>query len=445
MKHEVPALSGESLTARPRFRSTAGEQLLRWYSIRQTRQRMPQAMQQYADAVPPSLDRLNTMGKKIEAISAPSRKVPELTVCIPIAEESENIKSIARTMDQIVKAQRTFGRSIQVLAWANRIGETAKRQRKPAYAEIVQLLSSYSRPDLSVLAAHDDIATLPPLHRSMSVVRQHMMEGLLSQAIENNYPLTHPVLWLDADTTFIGKDTFNQITTNVVPDAIGVFRPTLDYSVDWLNGDSANFDNATKAFVIDELARRKSWKRFNRTEIEDQYLQECGAYFSLATYLMAGGVDVKTHETGGLLFSIDTLESSCYTKQVKQDYQTALGRPLNIAQSYGIHTPEVRIATSGRRFYWQVRRKGNSGLIEPRANSIERTYETHIDNHHTDDTTETHLEPTRFFAEVHERYGNYLKASELIALSALMRKYFPEEHRSLNANLERSAHLQAAE
>lgn len=332
------------------------------------------------------IGQLDIMAAKLDELGGYDHQfeVPELTIGIPVAEESEDLDSIRRTLQQISKTKTHFGGHVEVIVWSNVIGPS-RSSSSGRYRDIRSVIEPFARPGLEISLAHDSIR-LDDKRESMftgdgdimpmSVVRQHMMDAIISRAYHRGYSMDHPVMWLDADTTFIQSSSFNRVVNKAHSGMVSIFQPRLDYHVDWLGGDDAELDYATRIFIIDEVMRRRFRKSMLGGQIPGEYQEECGSFFPLSAYLLAGGLSPTSHETGHLLDQLSHTTESV-DSQLLQRYREVMGAPdtaFDLDES--CYVPEVRIGTSARRHYKEISTHGSVALQVGRTASVLREYKT---------------------------------------------------------------------
>lgn len=365
---------------------------------------------------------------KLESVGAANGIKPQLTIGIPIAESTEDPRSIKRAMEQIRKAQKHFGQPVEVVAWSNTINDDPSPSGN--YDKIRSILEPFATSDLQIISAHDSLMHMTPYQSPdefrqdvlpITVARQHMMDAIIYRAHSRNYEIDHPVLWLDADTTFVQQTAFADIDRLSRSGRIGVFRPKLDYTVDWLDGNVDNLDSATRAFIVDEIGRRKMRKTTDEKYIKDQYPEECGSFFPLSAYLLAGGLDERHAENGHLIWRVSE-ESKYMHPNFRAEYERLKGIGMTFCDSRGFLAPEVRIGTSARRHYRELQENGVDAVLVERGDSARAVYTMYQDNT-TDRAPISSIDSERFWGIIAIRYSD-LSVNDKHALAELFNKHF---------------------
>lgn len=273
--------------------------------------------------------------------------VPSMTVCIPIAID-EGVENIAATLTQVAKSAKNLDGATEVILWVNH--DHTAPDVDESFIEVLNLAKSHTNDRIHFSAALDII---PDDARTMSRIRTDMMNALIVRAEQNDYPVNHPVLWLDADTTFIAKNAFSKICEDASSCPVPAFhQPQLNWSADWIDPTSP-LDTVTKAFIVDELQRRAEAK--STKKMHGSYLEEPGMFFPLDAYILAGGCDLEyaVEESHGLIHGLNTLPLNDQISDYYASRYAALSDGNPNQKSFGRPTrklsPDIRIHTSGRR------------------------------------------------------------------------------------------------
>lgn len=286
--------------------------------------------------------------------------VPSMTVCIPIAID-EGVENIAATLTQVAKSAKNLDGATEVILWVNH-NHTAPDVDE-SFIEVLNLAKPHTNDQIHFSAALDII---PDDARTMSRIRTDMMNALIVRAEQNDYPVNHPVLWLDADTTFIAKNAFSKICEDASSCPVPAFhQPQLNWSADWIDPTSP-LDTVTKAFIVDELQRRAEAK--STKKMHGSYLEEPGMFFPLDAYILAGGCDLEyaVEESHGLIHGLNTLPLNDQISDYYASRYAALSDDNPNQKSFGRPTrklsPDIRIHTSGRRIREELGRYGLAAL-----------------------------------------------------------------------------------
>lgn len=278
---------------------------------------------------------------------------PDLTVTIPVAVNHEEPERIASACEQIEKAAK-YLRKVEVLVWANAkykfidFDTTVENKRRTyasadkSYAVLQDLLGRRRSNVRYVSGLQIDQSS----KMRMSDIRFSYMSVLLARARKRNYPASHPVMWVDADTTFMSRQTFSNMIQLLgkVPFA----HPTVHFSAEWSSFPPRT--DTERGFILDEIIER-NWLKTHVPTLDNAYPEESGMTFTLDTYLKANGVNTKAsmNEAGSLI-------SRYYQRQsVSFDPETTPKDCL-------AYDPTTKITLSGRRAISLVRNHGSVGL-----------------------------------------------------------------------------------
>lgn len=304
---------------------------------------------------------------------------PAMTICIPVAILKEDLKRVANLLEVIKKQNTDFEKPIEVIVWANskftqETEEAVSLDSQQKYEQLKELIDGNSgHAGLQIKTA---LQMRPESEFSMSKMRSSYMNALAVEAKNRGYGFDHPVMWLDVDTTDIKSGTLKIIFDEVKSLEPSFCRPVTYYSIDWADRmQIAESDDATKAFAIDEMARRMNLRRLaaerqkenNAAGLSplrykpDGYFEESGCSFMLGTYLKAGGVveSDPIDETTGLIISALSRHSAVRSALLHKRGYT----PHKILHE--IERWDARIYVSGRSHYEGLR--FNGGLSGDRS------------------------------------------------------------------------------
>jgi hypothetical protein len=236
---------------------------------------------------------------------------PFMTICIPVALLQEDQATIDRTLDAIHTSQKTLDKPIQVILWANARYEQAEQAglktsikqryqalRTPPKAakRYEKLRASLGRFDGTGLEFKTALQVLPEEDSTMSQLRSNYMDSISILAQKEGYGYDHPIMWLDADTTYITANTLGDIGSKVKNfDALFVHAAER-YTMEWAKGKPrSELDDETKSVMLNEIHRRITSKKALSQDPEHGtgYTEESGLAFAVGTYLDAGGVDIN--------------------------------------------------------------------------------------------------------------------------------------------------------
>lgn len=226
--------------------------------------------------------------KRVEPISQKPANTG-MTICVPLAIRYETLETIERLMQQIISASNGVENGVNVLIWTN-----AKYKDHEELSYIEQEVSiSYKelRQQLQRLEQESDTVTIstaideiiPDEQSSMSQIRNNYMEAITGRFIDGEISETHPIVWLDADTTRIRPNTLAAIQSRIKRHPYKFYHPDINYSLEWLEEKRPEeWDVNSKLLFIDEMAQREH-KRVavekGFTILDRTYPDECGFKF----------------------------------------------------------------------------------------------------------------------------------------------------------------------
>lgn len=320
-----------------------------------------------------------------------NQPTPDITLCMPIAILGETDETLHAVMKQIVRSAQASGRRTRVIAWTNAHLAGIKSHRdqtlssaQARYLELRDLFSEYSSDMVQVTTALD---TPADGDFSMSQIRSHFMDALVGEVIDGAIPSDHPVMWLDADTTRMSPETLGRVvdTTHMYP--FEFCHPDVDYSLEWADGKPASeMDNASKVFLIDEMARRARKRAMISVDElfpERSYPEESGMSFTMLAYMAAGGIDEDDpiNESVRLTrrlhnFYMMTTASFSRLPSLAMPFMSPRTeyKRLSSTQRQNVHwLNDVSVQLSGRRIYEGIKSHGARSLTN-RESQVGDTY-----------------------------------------------------------------------
>jgi len=287
---------------------------------------------------------------------------PILTVAIPASILGESIRNVVRTVGLVQAERARCNGNLNVVLWANtryksprfdKAAITAAAQSR--YAELRSQLNQLIVPGVRIRSG---LQILERPHLRMGEVRANHMEAVAVDAMQQGLGYNHPVLWLDADTTFIRPGSFQQIVESVAKLDSNFVHANTQYSLDWASRTPlAELDPTSKAVAIAEIMRR----HFTRSGLEREYDEESGLAFALGTYLFARGVPATTR----IGEAAKLVEAATHNHPVQQS-EILLALTSKTELETSIHyVPSAHIGMSARRHYELAHSKGAAGLYYP--------------------------------------------------------------------------------
>ena len=160
-----------------------------------------------------------------------------------------------------------------------------------------QLLDLENKPESANITISTALEVMPNSDFSMSQIRNNYMEAIIGRLIDGEIDETHPIVWLDADTTRIRPNTLAAIQRHIKKDPHKFYHPDINYSLEWLEGKRpGEWDVNSKLLFVDEMAQREH-KRVAIKEglriVDRCYPDEPGLSFSLSLFILANGLNTK--------------------------------------------------------------------------------------------------------------------------------------------------------
>lgn len=334
--------------------------------------------------------------------------VPRMTICVPIAINSETPEMLTSLLQKVSKGQEDFDDSLQVILWANTNTDTdeSRLQAQSNYDVLKELAMQYDHSQLQIQTALDII---PSEEFSMSRLRQRFMDAFVGLAIDEDYTTDHVVTWLDADAAMIGQDYFGKLYDQTSKDEVGFVHPRVDYIADWAVGQNKlTYDDSTRAFLANEIINR-TMRNEDAPELYE-YTEESGLTFTYLTFLLSGGCDTNNpvDESESLMNGLRTVESMD-TFAVLQDLHVDMTQTdLNVSRPYDKEVREAHMALSGRRIYETIKRYGVSALPTDRqGGAVNPNYQLFS---HLGDESEQPLDPAAVEQHLETRKRQDLKS-----------------------------------
>lgn len=328
---------------------------------------------------------------------------PLCTVTIPVALLREDLGQVLQTIDVIKKSHGDPSQPLEIVLWANATYEADNKTEIEAeanvrYGELIRELSQRADDTLYVKSA---LQLIPKGDFSMSKLRSDYMDAVAIDCYERGFGFTHPIMWLDADTTFVSKGAIGKVADGIKKMRSVFAHANLSFTIDWAGGMAlGEMDDATKAVAINEINRRQASSLIPTKPVG--YIEESGLVFSTGLYLNAGGVDKSQpiNESFALILKASTLkeinsyalrDSGISNNLVPYSVQGCMDDDERFADSYltsdVYYVRGARIGTSARRHYEVAKMKGASGLFDVDASGYADSdgLYTEMDTVHTHD------------------------------------------------------------
>lgn len=394
MEKSVPPTTPEANAPAPALQQSVAEYCESQARERHERSGVPDAG---ADHIRFEMQANYDLLEPVDTAEHPADKPAAMTVCIPVALMGEDQATIDRVLDTVHSSQQELGQPVDVILWTNTpntppnsgkpgLRQRIKERRAAATAEkrYQDLRDSLQRFDGSGTRIKTALQFIPEGQGSIGKIRSDYMEAAAVDALENGYDSDHPILWLDADTTYITKNTLPLINEKVRAGDTLFVHATERFTTEWADGKPmSERDSATRAIMIDEIHRRKFAKLAAKEGKQIGYREESGLAFKIETYLKLGGVDtdLAADEASTLITN---------GKELLLEGQVTRWRPrAGESPRFPHHVPGVveylpaaRIGLSARRLVDRVKTQGAYGVWRAQQ-SIGTEYELFSDSDHT--------------------------------------------------------------
>jgi len=321
----------------------------------------------------------------LEAVVVPEEgmEAAALTVCIPVALMQEESSTIDRLLDTIHRSQEAFGRPVEVMLWTNtRVEEADSTGREAAtqrYAELKDSLQRFQGTSVHIKTA---LQLIPEKHKAISEIRSDYMEAAALDALKNGRDADYPIMWMDADNTYISQNAFTEVESKLRNHDALLVHATEKYTTEWAAGQPMNErDVATQAIMVYEINRRKNEKFYRGVGRRMQYAEESGLAFTIGTYLKMGGVNDKdpVNEVTHLIAYANGLYNEGFVDRKKHMNELMDDRMDGYNPKVFLDLPEVKVGISARQWYNAAQERGTEGILRPQQRTMAHGYRLHSD------------------------------------------------------------------
>jgi hypothetical protein len=296
-----------------------------------------------------------------DATGIRSRSEPALTACMPVAILKEKQTTVLRAANVFAQAQQQYGRPVELILWTNakyNEGDQRGDVDQSAREQYERLREQLQRTNASELTIKTALQVLPKYEATMTKLRSNYMDAVAIDAIKREYGYSHPILWLDADLSFMSRGTLAEIESGVRNFDALLVHPETIFTADWANGTLlSNTDIETRAFATCEIQRRQIARRTPASKILSHfsdYFEECGLACAIGTFCNARGLntDRAIGESASLIANVDSAQVPDFLIAHRDNI------PPKACYKRG-----VRIGMEGRRHYEIIKALGSRGLV----------------------------------------------------------------------------------
>jgi hypothetical protein len=263
-----------------------------------------------------------------------TQDTPTCTVAMPVAILTEPPKQVMHVVEELTRSAMTVG-SIQIILWCNAT-DVNQKTASQCFQRLLRAAQQTKQSPIIGLRLVLDILPnrFPPTAigqvKKIKQVRTNYMRTIIDEWHHGRIGADHPVLWFDADTTFIDPV--------VIPKMLHALRNDKAYFVKGRMVYTGNTEDV-KVIASSVPAERVAIIYATlRALLEDtlgpydprEYVDECGLAFKLSTYVMAGGLARSRGPVQG--------ESRVLLRRAKAKLRTGIPLLIYISSaSHGTH------------------------------------------------------------------------------------------------------------
>lgn len=230
-------------------------------------------------------------------------EIPAATIAIPVHATHADTNDLIHTLHLIQRAAPKTG-PLEVLLWTNNqepycigLNEEAKEQKLLAYDKAT--LAGYKRIvdavaeqsfDPSLMRVRVGQHQSPQGNYNIFLdIRTSYMDVIAVDAIQRGFSAWHPVIWLDGDTTFIAKGSFDAIISYLSDEPVFFAKPSLRFTG---HPDDPPLHHRTPNELYAALygITRNILERNMEHDQRDVYTEECGLGMRLGDYYYFHGL-----------------------------------------------------------------------------------------------------------------------------------------------------------
>jgi hypothetical protein len=283
---------------------------------------------------------------------------PLATIAVPIAIHNETPETILHTLSEVVhqdKADET-----EVILFANHPEDLSEEEKSAAQQKLDDIVVQFGNAENQVpLAVRSVLREYPPDELHMGNIRKDMMDLITVDALDRGYNFDHPVLWLDADTRKMSRNTVVTLADSIRDPQAGdpIRRANILFGLD----DTTEMDDAKRMVAAFELMRRSRVREGKNAG----YSEEHGTIISLGAYDLVGGTNREEP-----INEAKSLKDNF--KKAKNEYEQVLNKAkpgATVPRRESLILPSARIVSSARRHEDMFRQ-----LITPEETPYTGTY-----------------------------------------------------------------------
>lgn len=145
------------------------------------------------------------------------------------------------------------------------------------------------------------------------------MNAIVADVADGSVDVRHPVMWIDADTTFLSDETFCAVAESAEKERSSCIHLNVETSIHCLDGHgpdakinefrAKDADVYDAILLVDEMARRASDAAAIKAGLlvasRIAHVEDSGLAFTIDRYLMSGGVDYDFSGVSNDILSAD--------------------------------------------------------------------------------------------------------------------------------------------
>lgn len=293
--------------------------------------------------------------------------VPSCTVAMPVAVVHEPLQGVLHALD-VLSTSCAAVAPAEVVVWCNAArmpGEVdIARRRFDLLVEAVRTRGYRTRgvrvrPMLDLLTTGTNLQPVGVL----KVLRANYMAAIIRDALSRGLTMEHPVLWFDADTTFMSPDTVGMMIDVLARRSAHFVKGNMQFTGEpWDARPYGRLEPAEKVAAIYAVARAMLEEGSGQYEPR-AYADECGFGLRLCDYQSVGGLSPP-------VFGALNGES----RELLGNARTVLDPAIPLVA----YLKEARHGTSWRRIHSLARREPASEIPDRDAGDL---YEPHFVQH----------------------------------------------------------------
>ena len=236
---------------------------------------------------------------------------PEWNVFVPVDLYRESEQSIRTTIESIYEAAENGAGEVEVLLWANSRPPLVYSKDSDSLEPSIKFLSATNQVyDDFVQMCKRNFGTINPskIHiltaqdflfadEGLNELRLKGTDAIVDSIRSRRLSVHQPIVYLDADTTYIGTDTIPDMLEVLRSGKAHIAHARLEFTADEHSNHAKPLKEADRINDLYCMARFALDSNLDATDPR-LYHEEVGTAFTARTWLHAGGVSVLDPEIG---------------------------------------------------------------------------------------------------------------------------------------------------